>query len=75
VTPFFDTTGTYTFYLMAETPVDQATLAGAGLPGYVEPTTPGYGWVKIGSVTFFYDAVIEYHDVTSVEGGQNLVPQ
>jgi hypothetical protein len=75
VTPFFDTTGNYTFYLMAETPVDQATLGGAGLPGYSEPTTPGYGWVKIGTVTFFYDAVIEYHDVTSVEGGQNLVPQ
>ena len=54
VTPFFDTTGTYTFYLMAETPVDQATLAGAGLPGYSEPTTPGYGWVRIGTVTFWF---------------------
>ena len=75
VTPFFDTTGNYTFYLMAETPVDTETLAGAGLPGYSEPTTPGYGWVKIGTVTFFYDAVIEYHSVMSVQGGQNLVPQ
>ena len=74
VTPFFDTTGNYTFYLMAETPVDTATLGGAGLPGYSEPTTPGYGWVKIGTVTFFYDAVIEYHSVMSVQGGQNLVP-
>ena len=54
VTPFFDTTGTYTFYLMAETPVDDATLAGAGLPGYSEPTTPGYGWVKIGTVTCWF---------------------
>lgn len=54
VTPFFDTTGNYTFYLMAETPVDTATLGGAGLPGYSEPTTPGYGWVKIGTVTFLF---------------------
>ena len=54
VTPFFDTTGNYTFYLMAETPVDTATLGGAGLPGYSEPTTPGYGWVKIGTVTFWF---------------------
>jgi hypothetical protein len=52
--PFYDTTGNYTFYLMAETPVDQATLADAGLPGYSEPTTPGYGWVKIGTVTFWF---------------------
>jgi hypothetical protein len=52
--PFYDGTGNYTFYLMAETPVDTAMLAGAGLPGYSEPTTPGYGWVKIGTVTFWF---------------------